>query len=218
METFEEMKERYRQDMLRYARQVRPDPPAEQPRAIPVQQKQSLSAMPKQKPQAVLVQQKQTIPRIPEPVQPPKPAVPAEQQPAVLPDREERDTGTAMMVVRTFTAREALPVGGALVIISRQIQGQPTLQWTGLTDESGNTPSIPLPAPAASLSEEPGHPQPYATYTIQAAKDGFYTAEFRGVPVFAGVSTVQPVEMIPLPEQADGSRSMIVVEREPDDL
>ena len=158
------------------------------------------------------------LPLQPEPEQPPKPAAPAEQQPTASPDREEGDTGTAMMVVRTFTAREALPVGGALVIISRNVQGQPTLQWMGLTDESGNTPSIPLPAPPASLSEEPGNPQPYATYTIQAAKDGFYTAEFRGVPVFAGVSTVQPVEMIPLPEQADGSRSMIVVEREPDDL
>ncbi|MBR6791471.1 MAG: hypothetical protein IKM31_11475 [Oscillospiraceae bacterium] len=190
METFEEMKQRYRNDMMRYAKLARvpePEPPSEN--ILPPENR------------ALAV--------------PPVPALP-DTAPGELPSRTEDDTGTASLIVRTTTAGEALPLEGTLVIISRNIGGGPTLQWMGLTDISGNTVRIPLPAPDEGRSERPGEARPYASYIIQAAKNGYYTAEFRNVPVFAGVTAVQPVEMIPLPTESGNVSQMIVVERAPD--
>lgn len=188
METFEEMKQRYRNDLLRYA--GRTGVPVSEPDPVPLPQIQAVEN---------------------EPI--------GKEEPPVMenaPDRTEQDGGTASLIVRTFTAREALPLEGTLVIVSRYIGEDPTLQWAGLTDISGNTPRISLPAPDKNLSERPGESRPYASYIIQAVKEGYYTAEFRNVPVFAGVSAVQPVEMIPLPQQPGIRPQTIVIERAPD--
>lgn len=188
MESFEEMKMRYQNDLLRYAH---------------------LSGAGTSEPEPVLPRPAESTER--EPLE--KETVSGEN---VVSDRMEEDNGTASLIVRTFTAREALPLEGALVIVSRYIGSDPTLQWMGLTDISGNTPRILLPAPDKGLSERPGEERPYAAYIVQAVKEGYYTAEFRNVPVFAGVSAVQPVEMIPLPGQPGIGPQTIVVERAPD--
>lgn len=190
METFEEMKQRYRNDMMRYAKLAR----------APEQELSLENISP------------------PENRAPAVPSVPVSPAPAPekLPDRVEGENGTASLIVRTTTAREALPLEGTLVIISRNIGGGPTLQWMGLTDISGNTVRIPLPAPDEGRSERPGDTRPYASYIIQAVKNGYYTAEFRNVPVFAGVTAIQPVEMVPLPAESGNVPQMIIVERAPD--
>lgn len=183
METFEEMKQRYQNDMMRYARKAVPEKKTPEPEPTVV------------------------------PVSAPAPAaVPSD----TAPDRLEGDNGTATLIVRTTTAGEALPLEGTLVIISRYIGDRPTLQWMGLTDISGSTDRILLPAPDKGRSEQPGEPRPYASYIIQAVREGYYTAEFRNVPVFADVTAVQPVEMIPLPVQGGSVPEKIVIERAPD--
>lgn len=201
METFEEMKKRYQNDMLRYAKRARVEL---QPASPAAQSAEPAAPQPLPPTEPVL---QQTAP----PINP----VPVPQPVGEAPDRMEGDNGTGTLVVRTFTAREAFPLEGTLIIVSRYIDDRPTLQWAGLTDISGNTPQISLPAPNKGLSERPGDNRPYASYNIQAIKDGYYTAEFRNVPVFSGVTAVQPVEMVPLPEQGKAVPEMIVVERGP---
>lgn len=132
--------------------------------------------------------------------------------------QEVTDSSFGSLVVRVFTAREALPAYNALVLVSREEEEQNALHWVGRTDISGNTDKIRLPAPSADLSEQPGNGHPYASYMIQVDKEGYYTAEFRNVPIFAGVTSVQPVELIPLPERENNTKEMVVVEREPTDL
>jgi len=218
MESFEEMKQRYEKEMMRYARQAKPQapaaPPAE-PKAQPVMEAMSPVEAPRPAPAlappAVQPPARRTEPSV-RPAEDPSPAE------GTAPDREEGDTAYGTLAVRVFTAKEALPVFDALVLVSRAVGGRPTLQWSGRTDISGNTGEIRLPAPEAALSEEPGHIRPYAAYRIQVEKDGFYMAEFRDVPVFSGVTSVQPVELIPLPQRESSVREMVVVEREPSDL
>lgn len=269
MESFEEMKQRYQQEMMRYAKRAgqaapdaapRPAAPASglseppqmsgpsapdrvSPEQVSPEQVSPEQSSPEQSlteqvsPEQVSPEQSLTGPAALEPAsEQPIPQTPPTVPPAQgvtrpsegetgdcthhspASDREERDTSYGTLTVRVSTAREALPIPEALVLVSREIGGRPTLQWAGQTDISGNTPEIRLPAPDASLSESPGNPHPYASYRIQVDKNGFYTAEFRGVPIFAGVTSVQPAELIPYPERESSVKERVVVEREPSDL
>lgn len=108
-----------------------------------------------------------------------------------------RATGTLTVVVRT--ASGALPVPDAQVTI-RSGEGEEALFLrTVTTDESGRTPTLILEAPSREDSLSPGGAHPYAVYDIQTVKDGFYTGQNLSVPLFAGVHSVQPVELIPQP-------------------
>lgn len=101
------------------------------------------------------------------------------------------------------TASSALPIAGAHVTVSYDSAGgeRRVAQFIGVTDESGRTEVIPLPAVSAqaSLSEE-GDGRPFTLYNVEVFADGFYRVENLGVPMYGGVRAVQPVRLIPLPE------------------
>ena len=44
--------------------------------------------------------------------------------------------------------------------------------------------------------------KPYATYNIEVEKDGFFHQSFTNVPLFAGTTSIQPVNLYPLTEYA----------------
>ena len=108
-----------------------------------------------------------------------------------------RSTGTLTIVVHT--AGDALPVPGAQVTVTTVDESNGGFLRTVMTDENGRTPPLILETPPAAGSLTPGGIRPYAVYRIRTQKDGFYTNENREVPLFAGVNSVQPVELIPKP-------------------
>ena len=114
-------------------------------------------------------------------------------------DNPENDTG--YIQVRTFTARQAVPVVGATVTISKKNGDEEDLIRVMQTDSSGLSPVVPVPTVSRELSMQPGTLQPYTSYIIQSDADGFYSVRNLNVPVFGGITAVQPVEMVPLPEQ-----------------
>ena len=79
-------------------------------------------------------------------------------------------------------------------------EGNTSIHSVLTTDMSGKTERLELPAPSRELSESPGNIKPYATYTISAEKDGYYPVTNTGVPVFSGITSIQPIEMLPLAE------------------
>ena len=97
--------------------------------------------------------------------------------------------GFLQVLVRT--AKESLPVPSAEVLIE-----SPTLSRGLLTDKSGRTEAVPLPTPAAAASLSAGGKDPFALYRVTVKKDGFYTQTTENVPVFAGVTSLQPVTLI----------------------
>ncbi len=105
-----------------------------------------------------------------------------------------RSTGTLTIVVQT--AGGALPVPGAKVTVS-DAGGSPLRRLT--TDENGRTPTLILEAPPVGNSLFPGGNQPYAVYQIRTEKEGFYATDNHNAPIFAGINSVQPVELIPKP-------------------
>ncbi len=104
------------------------------------------------------------------------------------------------LIVSVYTAGGALPIPGAQVTVrfsDRENAGVLTVLYT---DSSGNTPRIPLPAPPAAASVVPGSAVPYAKYTVEVENEGFYPRTFSEVPVFAGITSVQPVNLLPRTE------------------
>ncbi len=98
--------------------------------------------------------------------------------------------------VRTFTAREATPVAGADVVITK---GDTVLHQLR-TDENGSTVVVELPTVSRKLSQQSGNLHPYETYDIRIKAPGYLNVISKDVPVFEGITAVQNVAMIPLPE------------------
>lgn len=113
-------------------------------------------------------------------------------------DFEERNTGRGTIAFRIYTAREALPVVGADVVISKIIGGKPYVFETATTDLSGQTAPFALPAPEKSLSLDSGNKiQPFSLYDAVISKKGYVVVKITGIPVFDGVNSVQRTAMIP---------------------
>lgn len=99
---------------------------------------------------------------------------------------------------RTYTARGALPVKGAQVIISRPIGGEEHVFYTLTTDMSGQTPIVSLPAPPKELSVTPDSGiAPYAMYNARVTAAGFNDVLIRNMPVFEGILSVQNAALVP---------------------
>ncbi|MBP0957318.1 MAG: hypothetical protein J5997_08120 [Oscillospiraceae bacterium] len=100
-----------------------------------------------------------------------------------------------------FTAGGAYPVPGAVVAVKKVLPGGVGLVRLMFTDRSGRTPTIALPAPSASLSQNPMNTaRPFSEYNVTVRAKGYYTLSDINIPIFVGVKTVQPIDLIPLPE------------------
>lgn len=135
-----------------------------------------------------------------------EPVLPDYIQPTPIPadweaqeEYEKRNTAEGRLRVVAATARSAYPVAGARVMVYTRIGGKDFLNYVLTTDVSGETPTVTLPAPPASLSQEPENETPYAVCDIDIFATGFFHSEARNVHIFAGVTTRQVFQLIPLP-------------------
>ena len=111
--------------------------------------------------------------------------------------------GRGFLQVRVSTARDALPVADASVVVTyrpREGEGEGQALYSAITDRSGLTPVFSLPAPDPALSEKPGLGTPFQEYRVRVAAPRFLTQIFEGAPVFGGVTTVQPAALEPAPD------------------
>ena len=112
--------------------------------------------------------------------------------------------GTGYLIVHVTTARGAIPLEGAQVIIRDLLpQGAPVqcdVIASLVSDKGGNTAIIPLTAPPRAGSMKPGGTSPYSIYTAEIRLEGFYDQIYNGIPIFDGITAIQPVDMVPLPE------------------
>ncbi len=106
-------------------------------------------------------------------------------------------TMDAVGYLRVFvrTAGGSLPVKNAAVTV-----------WEGderiavlYTDRSGLTPLLPLAAPPLSESQAVGG-KGYADYRVEVAREGFYRQVTQNVPIFPGVTALQPINLVGLAE------------------
>ena len=114
---------------------------------------------------------------------------------------------TGTLIVAVSAASGALPIEGALVTVKGSTNENAGVLSVVTTDRSGRTPRITLPAPPAAESESPGIEKPYATYNVDVDKNGFFPQSFTNVPIFAGTTSIQPVNLIPLTEYGGAAQN-----------
>ncbi|GEM_PF-142172 len=147
-------------------------------------------------------------PVLPEYIQPEIPSLPSEWQAQA--EYDKRNTAEGELYIVAASADSAYPVPGARVTVYTRIGDSLQLNYLLVTDESGRTPVVKLPAPPASLSQDPDNPTPYAVCDIKIYASGYFREEARDVPIFAGVTSRQEFQMIPLPLAVDEDAETIV--------
>ena len=79
-------------------------------------------------------------------------------------------------------------------------QNRGEVLYTLITGRDGNTERISLPAPPKGDSLVSGNRQPFAIYNLEARLEGYRGQNYFALPIFEGITAVQPVDMIPLSE------------------
>ncbi len=117
--------------------------------------------------------------------------------------REEL-SGTGYLLIRATTAKGAIPLEGVMVMVRNRLpeftEGRGDVIISAVTDRSGSTERLALPAPPRAESEHPGGRKPYASYDVDLSADGYYQHRYSAVPVFDGITAVQQADLVPLPE------------------
>lgn len=114
------------------------------------------------------------------------------------------NTGQGYLIVHVTTARGSIPLEGAQVNVRNYYpdltpeRGDVIASLT--TNRDGNTEPFPLPAPPRSNSVHPDSGNAYASYNLDVYMEGYFAQNYINVPVFDGITAIQPVDMIPLPE------------------
>ena len=113
------------------------------------------------------------------------------------------DVGEGYLVVRVSTARGAIPVEGAEIIIRKSNSNDSEIIASMVSSNVGLTPHTPLPAPPRSLSKSPGNIKPFATYNIEVRAEGYSMQYYNEVPIFDGITSYQNAILIPLPDNVN---------------
>lgn len=98
--------------------------------------------------------------------------------------------------VHAYTSDGFIPLEGTAVAV-RDENG--TLIATRLTDKSGRITPIRISSPDEANSKDPNYlGQPFTVVSLRAEHPGYEQISVNQVQLFAGVTTLQPLEMIPL--------------------
>ena len=122
-------------------------------------------------------------------------------------DALQNDKNYGTLYVQVSAASGAVPISGATVIV-RATDEENIIQTLGvsLTDESGLTVPIAIQTPSVSESLSPGGKKPYSEITTEVSKEGYFTSVNLNIPIYPGITSIQPVGLIPLPESARGAQ------------
>lgn len=100
------------------------------------------------------------------------------------------------LTIQARTAHDALPIEGAQIRIT---DSKGNLIYELRTDESGNTPAIPLETISRSFSQTPYYEEtPYTSYNVLAQAGGFNSLYVSAIPIFDAERAVLPLSFIPM--------------------
>ncbi|MEY8355983.1 peptidoglycan-binding protein [Lachnospiraceae bacterium 54-53] len=99
--------------------------------------------------------------------------------------------------VDVVSSENNFPIRDAEITISYKGDPESTLEQL-ITNISGQTEDISLPAPPVDLSLAPGLIQPYSEYTLMVRAQGFEPVAISGTEILADTLAIQPVRMTPV--------------------
>lgn len=126
---------------------------------------------------------------------------------------EAKNTGGGMLEFRVFSANQALPVEGAEIVVTTNINGGEQRMFRTMTNNSGETETFTLPAPSKELSQNSANKiQPFSLYNAVVEKPGYTKVILRDIPIFDGVLSIQRVAMLPEAENGENAPSEEITE------
>ena len=100
------------------------------------------------------------------------------------------------------------------MLVTKVIGGIRHTFYDLLTDSSGLTRILEMPAPSGEYSQSPTvSVQPYALYDADITAAGFIPVSVRSLPIFEGILSVQRIALIP---SAGTAEKETITESEPE--
>lgn len=100
------------------------------------------------------------------------------------------------LIVRTTASGGAVPIQNTHIAVLSADSDAKLLHQL-ITDNSGLTSPVALPAPPVSSSVSPGNPAPFYEYTVQISHPDYERVVIAGVQIFPGITAVLPVNLVP---------------------
>ena len=123
---------------------------------------------------------------------------------------------TGYIQVSAFTSKARFPLQDVAVSVTAT---DGTAIAMRLTDRSGRIEPIAIPVPDRSESQSPDPPErPYTIVNLYARKKGYEQIESENLQVFAGTTTLQNLEMIPLSELPGSWDQTVIFDTPPQNL
>ena len=114
---------------------------------------------------------------------------------------------TGYLQAHIYTSNAQLPLSNVAVVVTSP---DGTAIAMRITDRSGLIAPIEIPVPPREESQEPGaEERPYTQVNLIAELPGFERIEAENLQIFAGTTTYQNLEMIPLSYQPFGQNQTI---------
>ncbi len=98
--------------------------------------------------------------------------------------------------VGAFATNVGMPASNATVRVTPMDDNANVIEEL-ITDSSGQTPVINLPAPPVDYSLAPNQPQPFSEYNVSVTMDGYEPVIVKGVQVFPDSTAFQDVNLRP---------------------
>ncbi len=119
--------------------------------------------------------------------------------------------GTGSFYAEVTDIRTSLPIANATVIVSSIAEPNRFLEIE-VTDSSGFTPTITLPAPPEEASLDPDSElRPYSTYLLTVAAPGYEPVRVYGMEILPDVTAVQRIQLLPLVPSEEPTEEVFVI-------
>ncbi len=129
-----------------------------------------------------------------------------------------RNKGKGIMKVQVYSGREAFPVVSANVLVTKDFDDGIYTYYDLLTDTSGIVEGLSLVTPDSKMAQEDNTFVPYSTYTVKVTHPNYITTVYTNVPVFDGITSIQPVNLMPKTGTPTDDEEIIYTDEEPKDL
>lgn len=118
---------------------------------------------------------------------------------------ETQPDGIGYLKIVVTSASKTIPIPNASVIISKEVDGNEEILYSLLTNDSGETNIVELSAPPKNISESPSSSgiKPYSEYKVSTYLEEYFQVINLKVPIFSGITSIQNINLIPLPSHTD---------------
>ncbi len=116
--------------------------------------------------------------------------------------------------VSVRTGNGGIPIENSAVTVSETVNGKENIIKLMLTNSSGDTETIKLPAPKKPDGNQPQDYEHFSTYNISAFSEGYFREVSRDAPIFEGITSIQTFFLVPEPYNYDSNADTLNYQNE----